>query len=199
MPTDRRLPAPHNPRSVFSLVVAIVGLAGVVALFLPFAWGTSLLGQLKLQWMLLLSVLLPIPVSALTARWVVSGTSSRAERLVAYLVASFVACWYLFGVIALYFQYPRNAWSLVLYVGVGLMVSAGLLALNWWRGVPSTVNAIVAMQMVYVLSALFILLAAGERRGGVGTHFVEVTRWVYIVQILAVSVAALTHRKLAQK
>jgi hypothetical protein len=41
MPVDRALPAAHNPRSRFSLSVAIVGSAGVVAIFLPFTWGIS--------------------------------------------------------------------------------------------------------------------------------------------------------------
>lgn len=198
MSLDRPLPAAHNPRSVFSLVVGIVGLAGVVALFLPH-WDRSLLGQLKLHWRPLLSVLLAIPVSALTARWVVSGTSSRAERLVAYLTASFVACSSLFLFLALFARWPGPAGFVVPHVGVGLAASAGLLALNWWRGVPSTVNAIVAMQMAYVFSAPFILLSTVERRAGLGRDFVAVTTLAYIVQILAVSVAALRHRTLAQK
>ena len=41
MPVDRALPAAHNPRSRFSLSVALVGSAGVVAIFLPFTWGIS--------------------------------------------------------------------------------------------------------------------------------------------------------------
>jgi hypothetical protein len=35
------LPAAHNPRSAFSLVVTMVGLAGVAAIFLPFTSSTS--------------------------------------------------------------------------------------------------------------------------------------------------------------
>lgn len=41
MPVDRALPAAHDPRSRFSLVIAIVGLAGVAAVFLPFTFNTS--------------------------------------------------------------------------------------------------------------------------------------------------------------
>jgi uncharacterized protein len=41
MPVDRPLPAPYDPRARFSLVVAIVGLAGVVGLFLPCAGAVS--------------------------------------------------------------------------------------------------------------------------------------------------------------
>jgi hypothetical protein len=41
MPVDRTLPAAHNPRSRFSLVVAIAGLAGVAGIFLPFAYAVS--------------------------------------------------------------------------------------------------------------------------------------------------------------
>jgi TPR repeat protein len=41
MPVDRARPAAHDPRSRFSLAVAIVGLAGVVGLFLPCAGAVS--------------------------------------------------------------------------------------------------------------------------------------------------------------
>ena len=41
MPVDRALPAAHDPRSRWSLVVAIVGLAGVASLVLPSADAVS--------------------------------------------------------------------------------------------------------------------------------------------------------------
>ena len=47
MPTDRPLPAAHNPHSVFSLALGLIGLVGVAALFLPFAGDTPFLAYLE--------------------------------------------------------------------------------------------------------------------------------------------------------
>ena len=218
MPVDRALPAAHDPRSRFSLMVAIVGLAGVASIFLPFTYAVSPLdaaGTLPFLrgdehflgglWRLGVPFLLAILVTVGTFRRIVSGRLTRAERVVGYLAAWVAACCFL----SLYLPYgnddPARApssvseWFMFLVSWVGSAVGAYLLWRNLRRGVPHAANVIPAMQIVYAIVAVFCLVAFASEGWQIGAYLVAVTTLVYLVQIVAVSVAALGHRAPAPK
>ena len=218
MPVDRALPAAHDPRSRFSLMVAIVGLAGVASIFLPFTYAVSPLdaaGTLPFLrgdehflgglWRLGVPFLLAILVTVGTFRRIVSARLTRAERVVGYLAAWVAACCFL----SLYLPYgnddPARApsgfseWFMFLVSWVGSAAGAYLLWRNLQRGVPHAANIISAMQIVYAIVAVFCMVAFASEGWQIGAYLVAVTTLVYLVHIVAVSVAALGHPALAPK
>jgi hypothetical protein len=209
MVVDRRLPAAHDPRSHFSLAVAVVGLVGVAAVFLPFTFNVSPLdavGTLPFLrgdahflaglWRLGVPLLLAILVTVGTFRWIVLGPLTRTELVVGYLAALVADCCFL----CLYLPYgnddPARApssfseWFMFLVSWVGSAAGTYLLWRNLRRGVPHAANVISAMQIVYAIVAVFCMVAFASEGWQIGAYLVAVTTLVYLVQIVAVSVAA---------
>jgi hypothetical protein len=224
MPVDRALPAAHDPRSRFSLVVAIVGLAGVPAVFLPFTSDTSPLkvaAQFPLLrrgpadyflgglWWLGVPLMLAILVTLGSFRWIGTGRFSRAERLSAYLAALVAAGCFLSPFISFLFLFVNGhftwptwglpGWFLVMVSWVGSAAAAYLLWRNLRRGVPDAVNAVAAMQVVYAIVAVFCMVAFASDGWQIGAYLVAVTTLVYLIHIVAVSVAAPGHTAPATK
>jgi hypothetical protein len=209
MPVDRALPAAHNPRSRFSLVVAIVGLAGVAAVFLPFTYAVSPLdavGTLPFLrgdahflgglWRVGVPLLLAVLVTVGTFRRIVLGPLTRTELVVGYLAALVaVGCF-----LSIYLPDGNgdstggpssfSAWFMLLVSWVGSAAGAYLLRRNWRTGVPDAVNAVAAMQLVYVVVAIICLAIYASAGWQIGAYLVAVTTLAYMTQIVAVSVAA---------
>jgi hypothetical protein len=155
--------------------------------------------------------LLALLVTAGAIRWVASGRLSRAERFVSYLAALVAACCILSlsaaFVVSLLTGHgsadngPSGAieWFTFAFPWLGLVAGIYLLRRNARTGVPDAVNAIAAMQVVYVIAAIFCFAVWGTFGWQVGAYFVAVTTVAYLVQIVGFSVAAKGHAALAQK
>lgn len=124
-----------------------------------------------------------------TLHWVISGRLSRSERLVAYASSLVAAC----CLLTLYLPVGQRApssfleWFMVVFLWVGSAAGAYLVWRNSRTGVPTAANAIAAMQVVYVVVAVYCLV--GFRPWQVGAYLVAVTTLVYVTQVVAVSVA----------
>lgn len=208
MPEDRPLPAALNPRSAFSLAVTVVGLAGVPAFFLPFAYGTSPQAAvtamfssdtiLNRLWHFGVPLLLALLVTAATIRRVISGRFTRAEGLAAYGAALVGAC----CVLSTFFLYWGDSGGgpssflerfMMAFLWMGSAEGAYLLRRNARAGVPTAANAIAAMQVIYVVVALYLLVGFGSDGWQIGAYLVAVTTLVYAAQVIAISVAAPGH------
>lgn len=164
-----RVASPH--RSIFSIAVGLVGLAGVAAIWLPFAYSTSPAravtdGDL---WYLAVPFLLAIPITAAYAWWTASGRLPTGAQWGARVLA---AC--SMAVTALFYastvrkeNWPDSGakdWAAFL---MPLAIAAGwaLLAYRWRPG-PQTATApeaIALMEVAYLVNAVLCLLAfAGE-------------------------------------
>ena len=77
-------------RSIVHLLLTVVGITGIVGLFLPFADSTSPVDAVSDRelWRLALPFFLAVLVSAASIRWVISGSFSRPERAIAYVVSA---------------------------------------------------------------------------------------------------------------
>jgi hypothetical protein len=214
MPVDRALPAAHDPRSRFSLVIGIIGLAGVAAILLPFAYDVSpfsaagtlfsrgqLFGDL---WHWGVPAMLAILVTAGTFLWARAGRLTRAERLIGYLSALIAACCLLSTFLPSGSNdFPDAAsgvseWSLVLFPWMASAAGVALIWRNARTGVPDAANTIAAMQIVYAIVAVDSLVT-WAREWQVGAYLVAVATLVYMTQIVAVSVAAPGHPAPAPK
>ena len=206
MPIDRALPAAHNPHSRFSLVVAIIGLAGVAAIFLPFTYGTSPLSLIfDGLWPFGVPAMLAILVTLGSFRWIVTGRFSRAERLSAYLAALVAAGCFLSMYLpdgngdSAWGPSSFSDWFMFLVSWVGSAAGACLLWRNTRTGVPDAANGLAAMQVVYVIVATLSFVVFGKYGWQIGAYLVAVTTLVYLVQIVAVSMAAPGHPAPASK
>jgi hypothetical protein len=209
MGVDRALPAAHDPRSRFSMVIAFVGLAGIAGVFLPFTFNTSPLDAagtlpflrgdahyLEGLWRLGVPLSLAILVTIGTFRWVVSGRLTHVELVVGCLAALVADCCFL----SLYLPYgiddPARApsgfsqWFMFLVSWAGSAAGAYLLWRNLRRGVPHAASVISAMQIVYAIVAVFCMVAFASEGRQIGAYLVAVTTLAYMAQVLAVAVAA---------
>lgn len=207
MLVDQPLSGVWNPRSRWSLTVSIAGLAGVVAIFLPFTFDTSpltaaaqfplwpherdwILGSL---WRLGLPLMLPILVSVGNFRWAAAGRLPRAERLAAYVAALLAEL----GFLSLFLPFgsgePLTApssfreWVMLLAPWVGSAAGAFLLWRNRRAGVPDAANAIAAMQVAYTIVAVFCLVTFEPARWQVGAYVAALTAVLYLIQIVSLS------------
>jgi hypothetical protein len=148
--------------------------------------------------------MLAILVTAGTFLWVRSGRLTRAERLIGSLSALIAACCLLSTFLPSGSNdFPDAAsgaaeWSFALFPWMGAAAGVALIWRNARTGVPDAANTIAAMQIVYVIVAIDCLVT-WAREGQVGAYLVAVTTLVYIVQVVAVSVAAPGHPALAPK
>ena len=214
MPVARPLPAAHDPRSGFSLVVAVVGLAGVASIVLPFTYNVSPFGAagtlfsrdsfLGELWRLGIPFLLAILVTAGAFRLALSGRFTRTERLVGYLAAMGAAC----CLLSIFLPYGSNnfvsapsgafEWFMTVFPWMASAAGIALVWRNAQAGVPEGANVIAAMELVYVTVAVICLVSyAGEWQ--IGACLVALTTLVYLAQIAAVSVAAPRHPAPAPK
>ncbi len=177
-----------------ALIVA--GLAGVVAVFLPFTENISpfdtLYGLDDHLWQLGLPFFLALPITAASLRLLLSATLSTAEKIFAY-VMSIGAIIIFFPVFEEYFeeflsfevQYaiefvPIALYCVVLIVGLAYLV-VGLKSRNLGKHAPVT-----AMQIVYIAHCSFLLTVFYfDSWLQAGAYLTLFTAVVYLVQILS--------------
>ncbi len=204
MPIDRPMPAALDPRSAFSRAIAIAGLAGAAGFFLPFAWSTSPFEAASTLWArdsfftglwhLGVPAAMPILVAVASIRWISSGRCTRAECLVGYLAAlGAAAC-----LLSVYFVRGGDGsgptgffeWSMLVVTWVGPAAGVYLVWRNSRCGVHGAPNAILAMQIVYVVVVVCGLAGFASDGLEIGGYLVVLTTVAYLAQIAAVSIAA---------
>ena len=198
--TAAPLSAPRRHRSAFSIGIAVAALAGVPAIWLPFAYritpASALFddGFLGL-WLLAWPHLLAIPIAAALFRWVASGRLSSPERWCGRAFAAGACC--VTGSLFVEPFFNRNVpsgtsdWIAFL---VPLAILAGGVALAVWAlrsgRARHGLDAIVMMEMAYLPNvALCVQAATGNREPlQIGAYAVLLTSVVYVIHILAVLV-----------
>jgi hypothetical protein len=202
MTTIPAVPSPHRPRSLFTLVVTVVGLAGIAAVFLPFTWDTSPIdvvfrGKLQGAWPIAVPLFLPIFAAAVSVRWSTSGTLARWERLVAQgaAIAGGVAIGYYYANLLLAPDIDLSGGSpsdwFVFVTPLAITAAAFVLQrLARRRLVPVPAQLLIALQAVYAADAVICLSAARAAGYQAGAWCVMVTCAVYVVQVLGVLLGA---------
>lgn len=170
-----------------ALIVA--GLAGVVAVFLPFTENISPFDTLyRSLWQLGLPFFLALPITAASVRLLLSASLSTAEKTFAY-VMSLGAIIILFPFFEEFFPFevqyaiefiPIALYCVVLIVGLAYLV-VGLKSRNLGKHAPVT-----AMQIVYIAHCSFLLtLFYIDSRLQAGAYLTLFAAVVYLVQILS--------------
>lgn len=173
----------HRPTA--HLVLTAMGLAGVVALFLPFAWGETPLSALADwgMWQLALPAFLPLVVVVVGGRWARSGRLSRPEHLIGYVVGAASAL----ATLAFYLtieDWPSDALEWLALVAPVVILGFGTMAVARIRKTQagSEYLPIMALQVAYIANAMLALIL--EFQGWqAGAYCVLATVVVYALQI----------------
>ena len=182
-------------------VLTVLGLSGVVLLFLPFdddevlatvffKWLPPPLPPFRrtfnvdlLFWVLAPFVLLPFAIFAGYLRWLLTGRLSRGEAGAGYALALLFACSL---VLVLLVDSLLLDWSVEhVYPLVAFGAGAGFVIQNLRTATPPVPNALVAMQVVYLPLALFLIpFAFLAGRVQIGWYLAIVTVLAYSAQIV---------------
>ena len=171
--------------STASLVlgVAAAGMAGMLALFLPFAFDESPVSAVAGRefWRLAFPFFMAVPVSLGYIRWIITGRLSRAERVFGYLAGGLSAC----VTLSLYFGASRPSgirdW-ISMVVPLVALAAGGLIL--WRNRRTDSMNPLVAMQAAYLAHSLLCLISfAGEWQSG--AYVTLLPTLYYIAQVTA--------------
>lgn len=172
----------------FHLLTALLGLAGIVALFLPFTSDESPVSAAAGQfWRLALPFFLAVLVTLSSLRWIVAGRLSRFEVAAGCLASISAACLTL----TLYLQDIRPSdlrdWISLLVAPIVLIMGGVLVVRGRRRGLPGGLTTLMSLQVAYLANCLLCLIAFfGEWQAG--AYFALLTALVYLAQIAAAGI-----------
>ncbi|MDX1488231.1 MAG: hypothetical protein R3268_08530, partial [Acidiferrobacterales bacterium] len=143
------------------------------------------LGELDLgPWLLAPFVLLPFAISAGYLRWLLTGRLSRGEGRIGYALA-LLAAGPLVLVELVDWWDSGNHGQIVVYSFIAFGAGAAFVIQNLRTATPSVLNALTAMQVVYLpIAPFWILLAWSGGRAQAGAYLAIVTVLAYGVQIV---------------
>ncbi len=176
-------------RSMVHLLLTIIGMIGIVGLFLPFTYGTSPVDAVSDRelWRLALPFFLAVLVSAASIRWVISGSFSRRERAIAYVVSTLMA-----GVtLSLWFPFkegPSTIQEWLAFVSPEPILALGVYFLirNSRMGTSGKFNPVMAIQLAYLANAVLCLIVFfGDWQAG--AYCVLVAVLAFVLQIVLAS------------
>lgn len=186
-------------------MLTVMGLCGVVLLFMPFVNDQvaalvflkflppplppfrGLLNLDILFWWLAPLVVLPFAIGAGYLRWLLTGRLSRGEARVGYALAVLAASALVVVELVDWWDSGTN-WEPVIYSLIAFGAGAASNTQNLRTGTPSRLNALAAMQVVYLPIAVFwILFTLSEGRAQIGTYLAIVPVFAYSAQVVMVA------------
>ena len=179
----------HAHQSIVHLLLTVAGITGIVALFLPFTWGKSPVDAVsdKELWRLALPFFLAVLASAASIRWVISGSFSRLERTIAYVVSASMV-----GVtLSRWFPWEDRPATILEWLGAvspELILALGgyFLIRNSRMGPSRNFNPVMAIQIAYLANAVLCLIAFfGDWE--LGAYCVLVAVLAFVLQIILAS------------
>ncbi|HQR17382.1 MAG TPA: hypothetical protein PK948_03370 [Gemmatimonadales bacterium] len=174
------------------LALTVAGLAGVAAVFLPFAAGVSPLQAVVDSdlWRYAAPFFLAPLIAVATRHWALFGTLGRRESMLAYIVSGAS----ILGTLSMYakWEYPPDGLQMQLAVALPIAVliigGIGLRQMRKGAGSPKEYAPALALQVAYLSNAALCLAGFyGEslfsNGWGVGAWVVIWTCLVYLGQI----------------
>jgi|GEM_PF-2139146 len=181
----------HSNRSTTQIILTIAGMTGIVGLFLPFTWGFSPASEVFRWGFFALSALpafLSVFASAASIRWIVSGSLSRLEGVIAYVVSAATV-----GVLSLNYlsidSWPSGLqnWLSMSIPLVILLSGVFLLIRNSKTGRSREFNPVMVILVAYLAyAALFLIASCGTWEAG--AHCILVAVVAFFLQIILISV-----------
>ena len=184
---------PRVHHATVHVLLTVAGLAGIAGMFLPFTSNTSPVDVLDDDmwglWPLALPFFLAVPAFAASVRWIISGSLSRLERMVAYVVSGASACATLYFVVVMLADSTgpeRIQGWLVMTVPVAILLAGAYVLRRTARAARSRdFSPVLAIQVAFLANAALCLIGFfGHWQ--VGAHCALVTALAYLVQIILI-------------
>jgi len=190
-------------QSRFSVLAAVCGCAGAVAVFLPFVQhvsaastlatlpfvrpprdpnGMNIFTNLDELWRLGTPMLITFLMAIASVRWLRCGASSKLERALDY-----VACIGAAGIVSSSLPFMGEAWAFYGLAGLVLAAGGWLWLRNRRAGMPAALNAILAMETVFVAYAALVLLIGLNDGWQTGAYTVLAVAIGCVVHVAAAS------------
>jgi hypothetical protein len=175
-------------RSILQVLLAILGLAGIILIPLPFVYNESPLSQFESGlfkiWQLGLPFFLAVLATLFTIRWIISGRLSGFESAVGY-VAGVVSALVTMSLYPSIRPSKVQDWPALLPL-MTLIVGGYVVYGNWRKGLPHGLNAWVWLQVAYLANCLFSLEFIMDEGWiwQVGAYLALLTAIVYVIQII---------------
>lgn len=175
------------------IFLAIAGMTGIIGLFLPFSWDVSPMKALiaKDFWQLAAPAFLSILVTSATLRWIILGSFSRPEKIIAYSVSVTSACITLSFILKMdLFQTDFQEWVSAIIPIVVLLLGAFVVIRNSSKKGLRNYNPLIAMEIAYLANCLFCLAGfwsnGNQILGGweIGAYFCLAACIVYTLHII---------------
>ena len=173
-----------------------LGVLGSTTLFLPFTYDIApLYAIVLLTWNLGSDVeillvaspfVLTIPIIAASVQGLLPGRRSRPGWITAYALALAMAGVTLSVLVLVFFD--RLEWDLIVFSPLTILaLGVGWIIRNWRRGLPHALNAVIAMQVVYIANGVLCLALFIDEGWQSGAYMTLVTVVVYLADIALVS------------
>ncbi len=176
------------------LFLAVAGMTGIVGLFLPFSWSTSPLKAVSENnlWQIATPAFLSVFITGASIRWLISGSFSKAEKAIAYILSVLSTC------VTLLFIFSGGIWpsdvqEWLAYTIPFVVILSGsyLMFKNSGKQVLKETNPLIAMQLAYLANCLFCLVSFWPPEvdkyglGGwqIGAYFCLAASIIYLIQI----------------
>jgi len=181
----RHSPAVSDSSCRVHVLLTIAGAIGILAMFLPFTWGTSPAGGTfdKELWRLAWPFFLPPLITIAAARWLLSGRVSPPERAIAYTVSAATVCVTLSNYVRV-LEWPRHFKEQVGFLFPFIVLAFGLFALLRIRRneLLKPFGAVVSLQVAYLANCL-LCLSSFFGSWQIGAYCSLVTAIVYLIQM----------------
>lgn len=171
------------------LVIAIVGLTGIAAIFLPFTWDQTLFSAVNDRnlWRLALPAFLPVLIAVLSLRWLFSTTLSSAEQVIAYIVSLASAVVTLSIYFIIHSGWPSDFIGWLVYVIPLITLGLGITVIITHRKNMKIKPflAVISLQTAYLANILLCLIGFF---GGwqFGAYLTLLTACAYLIQTILV-------------
>jgi len=174
------------------IVLTVVGMAGIVGLFLPFVWDVSpllVIAEAELElWPIAAPGFLSILVFAGSVRWIISGSLSRPERVIGYAMGLGYVLTYLHFMISSFgLAGSEVLLQMLTPIPIVLLGTLGLVR-NGRDGTARPFNPVLAMQTAYLANSVFCLWAFSTDGLQIGAYLILVASLAYLTQIVLVTV-----------
>lgn len=172
------------------VMFSVASLTGISAIFLPFTWGVSPMGAVCWGfdgiWKLGVPFFLAILILGASLHWIISGTLSKLEKWIAYIISISVACLTL----SLFITSPPsdfNEWLMLLATIITLAIGVFLVIISFKIEKLKQFSPIMAMQTAYLGNCVLCLLVYRDDLE-IGAYCALITAVLYATHMIIISV-----------
>ncbi|MFZ1452688.1 MAG: hypothetical protein WAT20_08290 [Ferruginibacter sp.] len=148
-------------------LLTVIGVAGIPAIILPFAWGYSPLTAtyshnliLSETWRIACPFFLPVLITIAIVRWIILKKHSKAEIIAGYMVGAAIICVTFSGYVVSYEWTTDDTQWQITFISPFVMLLFGIFFVlrNRKKLIPGPRGAIVLMQLAYLINCVFCLI-----------------------------------------